>query len=395
MLEARGEQYSYAPGKSEHSFANPKPLKTDEAIQEMTIVVEEGGKDDAVDENVDTYNATYMNSDKTTDGWTHYIDHLEETIKTCLTRHRHILARLAKGLALLLYFVYFIYCMNYRFGDGGSIALLAGTALLVLVILRKLFSGRCGCCKGISSLVICSEKWRRFIRYALYVASLATLVVYLGLRVLVRHPENAQSLLGLFGIILVCFIFSRKPSKVNWHTVFWGFVVQFYFATITLQTETGYRAFKWLGDMVQALMEYSFKGSAFVVGKNFLNMGLAFSYGGVMIFFGSLMGLFTHWGILQFIVVKGGRALSFMMGTGPVESVVAFANIFLGLTVSPKNCRQMSHFGAMWYTDLICKIVDTVATQMSIACQNSSIWKSECNGISHGLFFVGAKDKVR
>ncbi|GFO14294.1 hypothetical protein PoB_004079900 [Plakobranchus ocellatus] len=51
-------------------------------------------------------------------------------------------------------------------------------------------------------------------------------------------------------------------------------------------------------------------------------------------------------------------------------------------TVIPKNCRQKSHFGAMWHTDLICKIVDTVTTQMSIACQISSIWKTNAMAFS-------------
>ncbi|GFO40899.1 sodium/nucleoside cotransporter, partial [Plakobranchus ocellatus] len=329
------EQNGDISDKSELLLINTKPTNSVNAIQEMTIVVEKQNKDETTGEDIDTY----MESKKATEGRAGGVDRLEETIRTCLKTHTRILTRLVKSLALLLYFAYFTYCMNYRFGDGGSIALLVGTALLVLAIICKLFSGRCGCCKKISSLVSCSPRWRCFTRYGLYVISIAALAAYLGLKVLVRHPQNAQSLLGVFGIVLVCLMFSRKPRKVNWHPVFWGFVIQFCFATITLQTDTGYKAFKWLGDMVVHLLEYSHKGAAFVIGEDYGNMGLAFSYGGVMIFFGSLMGLFTHWGILQFIVVKGGRALSFVMGTGPVESVVAFANIFIGLSQSPLLVR--------------------------------------------------------
>ncbi|GFO40913.1 sodium/nucleoside cotransporter [Plakobranchus ocellatus] len=319
---------------SEHLFANPKPARSVDEIQEITIVVEKGGKDDADGEDINIYKDKHTNNDKATGGWAGYVDRLEETVRTCLTTHTQIFTSLTKGLALLLYFIYFIYCMNYRFGDGGSITLLVGTAFLVLVILCKLFPDRLCCFERISSLLTFSPRRRRVIRYGLYVASFLALITYVGLKVLARNPKNAQSLLGLFGIVLMCFLLSKKPSKINWHPVFWGFVIQFLFAAITLQTETGHDIFRWLGDMVQDLMEYSFIGGTFVLGKNFRRMGIALSYGSIMIFFGSLMGLLTHWGILQFIVVKGGRALSFILGTGPVESVVAFANIFVGMSQS-------------------------------------------------------------
>ncbi|GFN95573.1 hypothetical protein PoB_002207900 [Plakobranchus ocellatus] len=61
-------------------------------------------------------------------------------------------------------------------------------------------------------------------------------------------------------------------------------------------------------------------------------------------------------------------------------------------TVIPNYCRQKSHFGAMWYTDLICKIVDTVATQMLIVCQNSSIWKS--NAMAFLMAFSSSEPKT-
>ena len=50
-----------------------------------------------------------------------------------------------------------------------------------------------------------------------------------------------------------------------------------------------------------------------------------------MIFFGSMMGLLIHFGVIGFLVLRGGRALSAAMETGPVESVIAVANIFIGM----------------------------------------------------------------
>ncbi|BFZ11422.1 hypothetical protein BsWGS_14461 [Bradybaena similaris] len=45
------------------------------------------------------------------------------------------------------------------------------------------------------------------------------------------------------------------------------------------------------------------------------------------------------WGVLEFIVLKLGRCLAFCLETGPVESVVAAANIFIGLSEAPVIVR--------------------------------------------------------
>ena len=56
---------------------------------------------------------------------------------------------------------------------------------------------------------------------------------------------------------------------MNWHPVFWGFCLQFYFAVIILKTRWGYDAFKWLGDRVTEFLAYSDEGAAFLFGDNF------------------------------------------------------------------------------------------------------------------------------
>lgn len=66
--------------------------------------------------------------------------------------------------------------------------------------------------------------------------------------------------------------------QVNWHPVFWGFVIQFAFAALTLRTETGYNIFKWIGDIIYNLVRLSDSGSTFVLGASFLadNAGFFF-----------------------------------------------------------------------------------------------------------------------
>ncbi|CAG5124361.1 unnamed protein product, partial [Candidula unifasciata] len=128
---------------------------------------------------------------------------------------------------------------------------------------------------------------------------------------------------------------------VNWHPVFWGFIIQIVFAILTLRTWAGFQAFKWIGDLIFKFVRLSDKGSAFVFGDTFRNdiAGFFIDSAGVIVFFNSCIFMLDNWGVLEFIVLKIGRGLSFCLETGPVESVVAAANIFIGLSEAPLIVR--------------------------------------------------------
>ena len=63
--------------------------------------------------------------------------------------------------------------------------------------------------------------------------------------------------------------FNLLGLQVDWHPVFWGFSLQFYFAVVILKTRWGYEAFKWLGDRVTEFLSYSDEGAAFLFGSDF------------------------------------------------------------------------------------------------------------------------------
>ncbi|KAH9524881.1 hypothetical protein Btru_028138 [Bulinus truncatus] len=228
----------------------------------------------------------------------------------------------------------------HRFGDEGSIIMLAGTVIFLAIKGRPLL-----CSKGCQDKVTrpCTQfvrtKWgvrvMTYTRFGLYLLAFSGLAVYFGIDVLSNGPRNAQSILGIFSFIVICFILSTKPSKVDWHPVFWGFVLQFLFAICTLRTRVGYAIFERMGDLVNQLVLFSDIGGAFVLGKNFKQMGLGFVLAAVVIFFNSIIFLMIHWGVLEAVVVNFGRAMSYCLNTGPVESVVAVANIFIGSSEAP------------------------------------------------------------
>ncbi|CAG5131684.1 unnamed protein product [Candidula unifasciata] len=262
---------------------------------------------------------------------------LEKAIDAVCARVMPLVQRWYKVALLLVYLVYFSYCMYYRFGDEGSIVLVVGTALLAMYLCRKLVLQHCWKCDVSASLARAlsspkGRKCRMVLRYGSYIGVTAGLSVFLALDVLRYNPQNCQSLIGIAVIIIICLLLSKKPSKINWHPVFWGFVIQFVFAILTLRTSFGYSAFKWVGDLVQTLLGFSDAGSEFVLGKNFKSMGLLFSIAGIILFFNCIICLLTHWGVMEVIVIKLGTLLGLCLETGPVESINAVANIFMGFS---------------------------------------------------------------
>ncbi|XP_059151401.1 solute carrier family 28 member 3-like [Physella acuta] len=245
-----------------------------------------------------------------------------------------------------LYLTYFGYCVHYRYHDEGSYILTAITGAVVIKIVAGLIDGprlaralkKCQTCIGTSNK---SRRVRAVLRYGLYIVASVLLCVYFAIDVIGHSVHNGQAVLGIFCLLLVCFIFSYKPSKVNWHPVFWGFFIQFAFATLTLRTVIGYEAFKWMGDIVHAFVRLSDMGSAFVFGDSFraTKAGFFFETAGVIVFFNSCIFIMDYFGVLEFIVLKIGRGLSLCLETGPVESVVSAANIFIGLSEAPLLIR--------------------------------------------------------
>ncbi|KAH9524879.1 hypothetical protein Btru_028135, partial [Bulinus truncatus] len=246
----------------------------------------------------------------------------------------------------LLYLTYFVYCVQYRYFDEGSYILTAITGAVAVKILFR-FAHRRGCCylgQDLYRRCLVTKRARRLrhlVKISLYITATVLLCVYLGVFVLSQNPRNIQALLGLASLILTCFLLSASPSKVNWHPVFWGLIIQFAFAVLTLRTQIGYDVFKWVGDLVHSFVRLSDKGSAFVLGDSFraTKAGFFFECAGVIVFFNSFIFVLDYYGVLEFIVLKLGRAMSMCLETGPVESVVSAANIFIGLSEAPLLVR--------------------------------------------------------
>lgn len=268
---------------------------------------------------------------------------IQKRIVGCLSTHAHWIKKTALLLILCLYFAYFGYCMYYRFGDEGSIRLLVCTVFGVLLAFSLLVLGwtkkpRRNLWKRLKPCLT-SKKGKRVIRILsllLKLAVFAIIAVYIIVDVAIDHPQNLIAVAGQAIYIIIFFIFSISPGKVKWHTVFWGFALQYILALIILRQEWGFQIFKYIGDRVGEFLQHSDAGAIFMFSDPLIAANIfAFTVLPIVIFFYTIISILYYLGVMQFIVRVLGRMLAFSMGTTPAESLNAAGNIFVGMTEAP------------------------------------------------------------
>ncbi len=153
------------------------------------------------------------------------------------------------------------------------------------------------------------------------------------------------SLIGLVGIAVIlgaAYLFSGNRKAINLRIVGAAFALQVAIAAFVLYFDWGKRAIEKISGGVQAVIDYSGAGIEMVFGPLAnASDGVIFAVNvlPVIIFFSALMSVLYHLKIMQWIVKLVGGGLRKVIGTGPVESMNAAANIFVGQTEAPLVIR--------------------------------------------------------
>ena len=153
------------------------------------------------------------------------------------------------------------------------------------------------------------------------------------------------SLIGIAGIAVIlgaAYLFSGNRKAINLRIVGAAFALQIVIATIVLYFDWGKRAIEKISSGVQAIIDYSGAGIAMVFGPLAnASDGVIFAVNvlPVIIFFSALMSVLYHLKIMQWIVKLVGGGLRWVIGAGPIESMNAAANIFVGQTEAPLVIR--------------------------------------------------------
>jgi CNT family concentrative nucleoside transporter len=156
-----------------------------------------------------------------------------------------------------------------------------------------------------------------------------------------------QRLTGIFGIALILGIgiaLSRNRRAISWRVVGWGVGLQLVFAILVLRFPAGQRLFKALGDVVTAILSFSYAGSAFVfgdLGKQHTGPAFVFAFQVLpaIIFVSALFAIMYYIGIMQVVVRAFATLMTRVMGASGAESLNVAASIFMGQTEAPLTIR--------------------------------------------------------
>lgn len=243
------------------------------------------------------------------------------------------------------YFVYFGFAMGRSFEVDSEppMRLLVCTLLGVMLLMTKIFFKLYG--YKLDALYDRSMKrylksrgctsCTRWTKLLLKVVVFFAIAIFVIVDVAIDNPQSLMSLAGLALYVILFYIFSVNPAKVNWHPVFWGIAIQYILALIILRWEFGYRMFEYLGNRTQEFLAYSDQGAEFMFGPDFRDHFFGFAVLPLIIFFYAIISVLYYLGVMQFIVRNIGQALAFLLGTSPAESLNAAGNIFVGMTESP------------------------------------------------------------
>ena len=184
-----------------------------------------------------------------------------------------------------------------------------------------------------------------------------------------------RGVLGLVVIIGIALLFSNNRRMVNWRTVGAGLLLQFILAVFILKGAAmgeffgplGWPKafFKWISGFFVLVLEFTIEGAKFIFGDLAVTQSndgtfFAFQILPTIIFFGSLMAILYHLGIMQRVVQGMAWLVRRILGTSGAESLSVTANIFVGQTEAPLVVRP--YLEKMTYSELMAVMTGGMAT---------------------------------
>lgn len=171
--------------------------------------------------------------------------------------------------------------------------------------------------------------------------------------------SRLRSVFGIFVLLGAALALSNNRRAIRPRVVLWGMGLQFFFALLIMRTSPGQWVFDRAKGAIEKLLSFTDAGVVLLFDNLFrgrdrlgvdgpvsvingstgdvIELGRIFAIHVLptIIFFGALMGVLFHLGLIQLVV----RAIAFVMqrsmGTSGPESLSAAGNIFVGQTEAP------------------------------------------------------------
>jgi CNT family concentrative nucleoside transporter len=152
---------------------------------------------------------------------------------------------------------------------------------------------------------------------------------------------RVQSFFGMFGLLLIAFLFSNNRKAIDWRLVAVGTSIQLLFALLILKSPFGAVVFGTASEIFTKLLGFTNAGNAmifssYVTGEIDASLiNFAFNVLPTIVFFSALMTILYHLGVMQAVVNVIARAMQATMRTSGAETLSAAGNIFVGQTEAP------------------------------------------------------------
>ncbi len=160
----------------------------------------------------------------------------------------------------------------------------------------------------------------------------------MGAKIIEMLEGRFIGLVGVVVIILIAVIFSRNRRAINLRIVLSAFGLQVAVAFFVLYTSIGKTVIGGMSQGVSNILGYANAGIGMVFGQlagDSFGTVFAIHVLPIIIFFSALMAVLYHLRVMQVIVAGVGGFLQIIIGTRPVESLNAAANVFVGQTEAP------------------------------------------------------------
>ncbi len=170
---------------------------------------------------------------------------------------------------------------------------------------------------------------------------------------------------SLFVIIFVAFLCSNNKKNISYGMIARGLSLQFGIAYLILKTTWGLYSFEALSRGITQLYSFANEGASFVFGSLAdvsMPWGVIFAIKVVpiVIFFGALMSLLFHLGVIQKVVFLLAKVMQPFLGTSGAETLCAAANSLFGQTEAPLLIKH--YLPAMTESEMLVVMVSGMAT---------------------------------